>query len=394
MIDLLVRAGLTVFVVVVLFAAVAAFHRNRDASAGLSMDTNLGLRGQVIGFFRPVAQLREWLFWCALVLLLVLLFTDMPNFVGSDTKSGWGQLSDLWSSHSVWSGLLASLATLGVAYFLWRHNQDLAAKEEEARQADLAATVSAAGLAGIVDHVVDAELLLALVSLPTASLALLGLPGHADGVVLDKDSLRRFREAQPQGSVDDVRLVSPENGDLTPAVWRANLVDLAVRRLAKAMNQWSPLISRSTYGEAALYHLAMVRIDLVALHSALVPDRQISAEQQLTSVISLRGRLRFFALFFEYASGVTTARSEVLREPAEQWLHATESAPPGFELLKHFPAPADAEWKAFHGKWAEAWSSASGELGFEAWRITSRPPAGERHSAAQTSTGSSTRSPA
>lgn len=234
--------------------------------------------------------------------LLLMLITDWPT----------DSLNLFWADHSVLAGIGSTLLLVGVPYLLWESS-------ESKQQERLAAGLSGAGLGGIVDHVVDTEI----------ALALLSREASPDGVLWDapdkplkwlrgmRDQLRRLDTGRP-GESDPralpVYLPNEENG------WRITLTDQALRRLLAAMRDWSPLVGRSNDGTTALIVLSEIRKDLMELAYELEERRTANAE---VLIVSLRQRLRILAYFFEDLSRNSTGndteqadtpfRAEVLR---------------------------------------------------------------------------------
>lgn len=217
--------------------------------------------------------------------LILMLITDWPT----------DSLNLFWADHSVLAGIGSTLLLVGIPYLLWESS-------ESKQQERLAAGLSGAGLGGIVDHVVDTEVALALLSRGTP-------PERVAWNAPDKplkwlrgmrDQLRRLDTGQP-GDSDPralpVYLPNTENG------WRITLTDQALRRLLAAMRDWSPLIGRSNDGTTALIVLSEIRKDLMELVHDLEERRTGKAE---VLIVSLRQRLRILAYFFEDLSRNST----------------------------------------------------------------------------------------
>jgi len=217
--------------------------------------------------------------------LLLMLITDWPT----------NSLNLFWADHSVLAGIGSTLLLVGIPYLLWESSE---AKQQER----LAAGLSGAGLGGIVDHVVDTEVALALLSRSAP-------PEDVGWDAPDKPlkwlrgmraKLRRQSSGRP-GESDPralpVYLPNAENG------WRIELTDQALRRLLAAMRDWSPLIGRSNDGTTALIVLSEIRKDLMELSHDLEEQRTTNAE---TLIRILRQRLRILAYFFEDLSRNST----------------------------------------------------------------------------------------
>lgn len=86
---------------------------------------------------------------CGLALLVVVVVTDWPL----------GVLAKFWADHSVVSAVLSTLLLVGVGVLAFEaHDRRI--------QGELDENVTAAGMGGVVDHVVDVEVALALAAAP------------------------------------------------------------------------------------------------------------------------------------------------------------------------------------------------------------------------------------
>lgn len=314
-----------------------------------------------------------------ILLFLLLLWSDLPSWeaVTSEDQhaadpSGpllWGgrwEFSDFWARHTLWAGLLSTLAPAGVIYFMWQLAENRKEEAEERRQERLAVNLSSAGLAGIVDYLNDAEILLAAACLESENRARELLETEAVGSYdPSKTDLRKYRTKAARNPDEDVRLFAfsmPADSN----AWRQRLVDTAIRRIAKAMNEWAPLITQSVHGRTALDHLAEIRISAMKVAAYLAGPLHaapVCAELR-KELVHVRRRLRFFALFFEKCSGHEHARSDVL-------LNGTplSGAGVGTEWIAlPFTLDRDAREVSMPEEWARAWQSTNRILGFE-WGI-------------------------
>lgn len=232
---------------------------------------------------------------CA-VLLMVQVATDWPL-----TEWPTPSINRFWDTHGVVSSTLTTVLLLGVGLLSYEAGQ-LRAQER------LDESVTAAGLGGIVDHLVDVEVGLALLSSPTPP-DTHGWPRWRTGRPLHwlrdhRDRLRRDRPA------DDPRSAAPTISETDGADdgWRAAVIDQCIRRLLVAIRDWSPVITTSRNGTRVLVALAELRKDLVELEARLADDPR-TAEALL---LSLRARARLLAYFLELKSGADPMRPEVL----------------------------------------------------------------------------------
>ncbi|MFC6287582.1 hypothetical protein ACFP3Q_14440 [Nocardioides sp. GCM10027113] len=237
---------------------------------------------------------------CALGLLAMLL-SDWPSEV----------LSTFWADHSILAGILSTVLLVGLVFLVYE-------EREQRHQDALDEGLTGAGLGGIVDHLVDVEVALALVAAP-------GPPSTPEWKRWEEAGrpLRWLREGREQLHRTDSGLgaADPRAGGckLTDcdehARWRKQLVDQCVRRLLAGMRDWSPLIGASRNGVTTLLAVSEIRKDLMKLGPRLgVENRETDA-----LLLSLRQRLRLLARFCEEKSGAKPHRLEVLQtfEPLE-----------------------------------------------------------------------------
>jgi hypothetical protein len=230
---------------------------------------------------------------CA-VLLLFLIATDWP-------LTDWApEINRFWDEHGIVGGTIQSILLLGVGLLSYEAGQ-LRAQER------LDESVTAAGLGGIVDHVVDTEVGLAFLSSPE--------PPDAHGWEWSPGRplqwLRAGRQRLSRGEPDrtgDPRTWPATLPETRDAAWRVELIDQCIRRLLVALRDWTPLIASSRNGTRVLVALAELRKDLVELQARLGEDRDV-VERLL---LSLRARARLLAYFLELKSGADPHRPEVL----------------------------------------------------------------------------------
>jgi hypothetical protein len=231
---------------------------------------------------------------CA-VLLLMLIATDWPL-----TDWPTPEINAFWDEHGVLSGTVQSVLLFGVGLLSYEAGQ-LRAQER------LDESVTAAGLGGIVDHVVDVEVGLAFLSSPQ--------PPDAHGWVWSPGKplqwLRQGRDRLSRSAPDrtgDPRTWPATLPETDEPGWRTELVDQCIRRLLVVIRDWTPVIATSRNGTRVLVAVAELRKDLVELEAHLGGDRQV-VEPML---VSLRSRARLLAYFLELKSGADPLRPEVL----------------------------------------------------------------------------------
>ncbi|HNO39916.1 MAG TPA: hypothetical protein PKL71_05835, partial [Marmoricola sp.] len=193
-------------------------------------------------------------------------------------------------------------------------------RSEQRRQDELAWGLSGAGAGGIVDHIVDVEVALALLAAPGDPAA--EEPTHWATWQQPGKPLRWLREGRPEilcSPTDPQR--DPRRYAITPETqlvpWGRELIDQAIRRLLAAMRDWTPLIGASQEGTAALLLLSRVRTELMRLHemypsdSTEAPPKQVAHEARMLAT-NLRIQTRILALAFEQWSGAEQPRREVM----------------------------------------------------------------------------------
>ncbi len=231
------------------------------------------------------------------ILLMLQIATDWP-------LTDWPSpaINQFWDDHGVVSGTLHSVLLFGVGLLSYEAGQ-LRAQER------LDESVTAAGLGGIVDHVVDVEVGVALLSSPTPPDTHGWSETWSRGRPLEW--LRQHRERLSRRATD--RDLDPRNWPATlpetaSSEWRPLLIDQCIRRLLVVVRDWTPVISTSRNGTRVLVAIAELRKDLVELEAHLGDDREVVE----ALLVSLRARARLLAYFLELKSGADPLRPEVL----------------------------------------------------------------------------------
>jgi hypothetical protein len=231
--------------------------------------------------------------------LFFMIITDWPTEA----------LSEFWRDHSVVSATATAVLLVGIGFLAFEavdmHHQEL-----------LNNSLTAAGLGGLVDHLVDIDITLSLVQRgsPPDDQRWPGW-GQADKPLrwlrADRELLARGTEGEPRPGdprADQPPVVLPE----TDIAWRLDLVNEAVRRAMAAMRDWSPVLGRSRLGLRILIKLGGLRMRLLELAESLQDGDLSKAARHLWA---LRVECSDMALNMEYASGVRSPRPEVLTAP-------------------------------------------------------------------------------
>lgn len=225
--------------------------------------------------------------------LIVMILTDWPV----------ESMSRFWADHSVLAGLLSSVLLVGLVFLVYE-------QAEHRHQEQLAAGLSGAGAGGLVDHLVDVETALALVTSPMSPADHVPAWAGWDAPGKPLRWLRESREAL-DGGARDPRALIPS----APALIDSNmakLVDQAIRRILAGMRDWTPLVGASDEGTAALLILSQARSDLMDVHEQILRGDADAVENVAEALMDLRRRLRVLTLCFEEWSGAPTIRGDVL----------------------------------------------------------------------------------
>ena len=233
--------------------------------------------------------------------LAILCSAGLLAMLVSDWPTTWA--SSFWGDHGVLTSIINTVLFVGIGFLVYEDGELRA-------QARLDSSLTAAGLGGIVDHVVDVEVALGLLSAPSPPDAQ-GWPGWQD-VGQPLRWLREHREwlhRDQAGATRDPRRRPVELPDeAVGAAWRHELVDQCVRRLLAAIRDWAPVINSSRNGTRVLIALAELRKDLMELSAMLHVDDPAA----VALLASLRQRTRLLAYFLESMSGARPLRPEVL----------------------------------------------------------------------------------
>lgn len=230
--------------------------------------------------------------FCAGALLLMLV-TDWP----------WEVLAPFWAAHSVLAGVLSTVLMLGIGFLIFEV-WDLSEQEHLDR------SLTAAGMGGLVDHLVEVEVALAIVlgRRPPDELGWVDWGRSTRPLRWLRDERERLhRRRDGLAGANDPRGWPVDAAALEEhAEWRAVLVDQCVRRLLAAIRDWAPVIGRSRTGMRALISLADVRNALMAVEAALAgPEERAApgvAKDPAGEIGRVRRQCRLMALALEMSS--------------------------------------------------------------------------------------------
>lgn len=229
------------------------------------------------------------------VALIVMVLTDWPV----------ESMSRFWADHSVLAGILSSVLLVGLVFLVYE-------QAERRDQEQRATGLSGAGAGGLVDHLVEVETALALMTSPKSPADL--VPAWTGWATSEKPLrwLRESRDVLDGGESDPRTLRLSTQAFIDPR--RADLVDQAIRRLLAGMRDWTPLLGASDAGISALLILSRARSDLMDIHQQILSAHADAdaVEGIVERIMDLRRRLRVLTLCFERWSGAPAYRSEVL----------------------------------------------------------------------------------
>ncbi|YAL83411.1 hypothetical protein ACMYYO_01010 [Dermacoccaceae bacterium W4C1] len=224
---------------------------------------------------------------CAsLAVLVALVISDWPT----------DQLNTFWAAHSVLAAVVTTVLLAAVAFLAFE-------AREASAQERLGEKVSTAGLAGLVDHLVDVDLVLFMLS-----------QGRTVGSYSPEGRPLRWLADTRRNLLEQARIEGGRRRDdptlfsapLTLAI-RADVLEQAVRRVAAGMRDWASLLSVSSDGREALVALGEVRLRLLRIAGTPADAAGLGAV-----IDSLRRHVQLLAHAFETASSGEMGRAGVL----------------------------------------------------------------------------------
>lgn len=236
-----------------------------------------------------------------LVLFIAVNLSDWPGTV----------LATFWAQHPIFAATASTLPLLGVGFFAFEAHEARVRKERADDQEELDRKVASTGRSGLVDHLVDVDVALALLAWDQADVRS-RWPGY-DGSGRPLRWLREGRHRLGRGPDGLALPTDPRSSgtpyEIAPDSWREALVDQAVRRIMAGIKEWGPLLTPSEDGTKDLIDVGSVRIELIAVAGDLTDNRSRGLPAQIAAV---QAHCRRLAWDFEAKSGVFASRQEVL----------------------------------------------------------------------------------
>jgi hypothetical protein len=199
------------------------------------------------------------------------------------------QLAHFWADHSILATVVSSLLLLSVGYLAFEAG-------DNANQAELNRSVTSAGLSGLVDHLVDVDIALSMISNEHA-------PAEFTTQGRPLRWIRPIREGLQDG-IPPVALTGEADGRYVTD-WRQDVMDQCIRRIMVGMRDWAALITVSSDGRQVLKRFGEVRLELLQLYDGLGSHNLDEFEARLRDS---RKRLQRFAIGLEHVSSLDHPR--------------------------------------------------------------------------------------
>jgi hypothetical protein len=280
--------------------------------------------------------------------LIVMVLTDWPG----------EQLDLFWADHSVLAAMLSTLLLISLGYLAFEAG-------ETKKQVALNKSVTSAGVSGLVGHLMDLDIAVAMLADPLRPKRF-----SVDGSPLSwvrplrEDLQRRAAEKADAAKNTAVGEIEEATGhraaskvrfrvddwprrlaDYPHTAWREELLDQGIRRTIAGMRDWAALISVSDDGRRVLMRFGQVRLSLLALGDGI----RAHADQK-PEVLELRRYLQFFAFALERVSSPEHLRAGIVTElinTSEKFPSLLAKNPPtigeAMELLGDAPDVANAD---------------------------------------------------
>jgi len=248
------------------------------------------LRGRVGG------RIKFALALASLALLITITALDWPL----------ASVSDFFSTHSVFTGMLTTVLLLGAGYFAWD-------SESERKAEYLDDGLTATGFGGLVETLTDIDF------------AMTGILADPDGTASRMQPgkplrwIRSWREEIEAGAPDPRELPITRPTTLASSEeWRETaeiVVTECLRRLSGGLRDWAPLLTKTQSGSEAIVLAARGRYEL--MHIEELDNWQSLGSSLDTDWDRVRVRMRFMALALELAAGSESPRWYLSRTGAD-----------------------------------------------------------------------------
>lgn len=216
-----------------------------------------------------------------LALFIVVNLSDWPGTV----------LAQFWADHAILAATASTLPLLGVGYFAFEAHDQVA-------QSHLDTKVAATGRGGVVNHLIDIDVALSLLTWQPSEIKR-RWPGYGT----DARSLTWLREGRDLLGREEgggILTTDPRrqsiSDDFLAGRWHRDLITECVRRVMTGIKEWGPVLGQSSDGQQDLVSLGEVRLTLLPM---IDPTRALVARD----VRRLQLRCRALALGFECRSG-------------------------------------------------------------------------------------------
>lgn len=262
----------------------------------------LGIRHRLRG--RVGGRMKFALALASLALLIAITALDWPL----------ASVSEFFSTHSVFTGMVTTLLLVGAGYFAWD-------SESERKAEYLDDGFTATGFGGLVETLSDIDFALTCsLSDPSGTLEHMR-PGKP------LRWIRTWRDEIEGGAPDPRNLDVIAPAQLAQsAEWRdmaEQVVTECLRRLSGGLRDWAPLLTKTPSGSEAIVLAARGRYEL--MHIEELDDWHALGSSLNEQWDRARTRMRFLALALKLAAGSGTPRWYLSRKTDDLLLPANSS---------------------------------------------------------------------
>lgn len=199
---------------------------------------------------RPSRATSPALTAAAIFCLAVFILVNVSDWPGT-------VLAQFWAEHAIFAATASTLPLVGVGYFAFEAHDQYVEHELDGK-------VAATGRGGLVDHLVDVDVALALLTWEWLDIQARWPGASADGRPLRWLRHQRHLLGREEAGILATDPRSPRRHDpvdWTP--WQHDIVDQCVRRIMAGIKEWGPLLARSRDGREDLVKLGELRLDLL-----------------------------------------------------------------------------------------------------------------------------------